>query len=738
MRLLVVSNRLPITVLEDEDLKFKESVGGLVSGLKAYLDFINSQSNNQECEYTWVGWPGKTIKDSMKEETQSRIYRDFNAYPVFLSEVDMDKFYHGFCNKTIWPLFHYFTTDVSYDDENWQDYKKVNRMFCDAVMQILRPDDIVWIHDYHLMMLPRLIREQVPGVSIGFFLHIPFPSFEVFRLLPTRWRAELLNGLLGADLIGFHTHDYTQYFLRCVLRILGHEHNMGQIVLNDHLVRVDTFPMGIDFKKFSEAALSPAVQEEKEKLKEVFADCRVILSIDRLDYTKGIVNRLQGYELFLERNPGWHGKAALVLIVVPSRTEVEQYQQMKRQIDEVVGRINGRFGSINWTPILYHYKFLPFDKLIALYNASDVAMVTPLRDGMNLIAKEYVATKAEGKGVLILSEMAGASKEVREAIIINPNDLDEIAVALKEALEMPEDEQKRRNRIMQSRLRRYDVIRWADSFVQSLLAIKDEERCLHYKQLGPSAKSQLMDDFLHANHRLLLLDYDGTLVQFEGSPQLARPTEELEKILRIISEDSKNEVVLVSGRDRFVLQSWFGSYKIGLVAEHGVWIRKKGEDWRMLKQITNDWKPKIQPILETYSDRLPGSFVEDKEFSLAWHYRMADHEMASIVSKELLDDLVNFTANISVQVLKGNKVIEVRNSGMTKGDAGSYWISENEYDFILGIGDDWTDEDLFKVLPETAYSIKVGAAQSLAKHSLPGSCEVLSLLGELARLSRPC
>jgi len=738
MRLLVVSNRLPITILEDKELKFKESVGGLVSGLMAYLDFINSKSENQKCEYTWVGWPGATIEDSRKEETQSRIYSDFKAYPVFLTGDDMDKFYHGFCNKTIWPLFHYFTSYVSYDEENWQDYKKVNGMFCDAVMQILRPDDIVWIHDYHLMMLPRLIRERVPSVPIGFFLHIPFPSFEVFRLLPTKWRAELLNGLLGSDLIGFHTHDYTQYFLRCVLRILGHEHNMGQIALKDHLVRVETFPMGIDFQRFSEAALTPEVQNEKEKLKDVFADCKVILSIDRLDYTKGIVNRLQGYELFLERNPEWHGKVALVLIVVPSRIEVEQYQQMKRQIDEVVGRINGRFGSINWTPILYHYKFLPFDKLIALYNASDVAMVTPLRDGMNLIAKEYVATKTNGKGVLILSEMAGASKEVREAIIINPNDLDEIAVALREALEMPEDEQKRRNRIMQFRLKRHDVIRWADSFVQALLAIKDEERCLHFKQLSPSTKSQLMEDFQHAHHRLFLLDYDGTLVQFEGLPHLARPTEELLKILRIISEDPKNEVVLVSGRDRLTLQSWFGSYNLGLVAEHGVWIRKKGEDWRMLKQITNDWKPKIQPLLDTYSDRLPGSFVEDKEFSLAWHYRMADHEMASIVSKELLDDLVNFTANIGVQVLKGNKVIEVRNSGMTKGDAGSYWISENEYDFILGIGDDWTDEDLFKVLPETAYSIKVGAAQSQAKHSLPGSSEVQSLLGELARLSHAC
>ena len=733
MRLLVVSNRLPITISEDSDLKFKESVGGLVSGLKAYLECSNSKSCNSVCDYVWVGWPGTTIKESMKEKVQSKVYSNFHAHPVFLSESAMEKFYHGFCNRTIWPLFHYFTSNVSYDNANWQYYKKVNVMFCEAVMQILRPDDIVWIQDYHLMLLPRLLRERVTGVPIGFFLHIPFPSFEVFRLLPSNWRKDLLEGLLGADLIGFHTQDYTQYFLRCVLRILGHEHNMGQIFLNNHMVRADTFPMGIDFQKFFGSTTSPGVQNEKDELKTVFADCKVILSIDRLDYTKGIVNRLQGYEIFLEQNPRWHGKTTLVLIVVPSRIQVEQYQQMKRQIDELVGRINGKFGSINWTPILYHYNFLPFNKLIALYNISDVALVTPLRDGMNLIAKEYVATKTDGKGVLVLSEMAGASKEVREAVIINPNDLDEIAFALKEALEMPEDEQKRRNRIMQSRLKRHDIICWADSFVQDLLAIKNEERCLSLKQLGSSAKSQLIDDFRQAKRRLFLLDYDGTLVQFADSPLLARPTGEIEKILALISNDSKNEVVLVSGRDKSTLQSWFGSLNIGLVAEHGIWIRKRNEDWRMLKQLTNDWKPKILPILEMYSDRLPGSFVEEKEFSLAWHYRMADHEMGSIVAKELLDDLVNFTANISVQVLKGNKVIEVRNPGMTKGDAGSYWISENEYDFILGIGDDWTDEDLFKVLPDRAYSIKVGAAQSQAKYSLPNSQEVINLLRELVR-----
>lgn len=730
MRLLIVSNRLPITVLDEGDLKFKESVGGLVTGLKAYLDTKGAQSS---IDYTWIGWPGATIKDQNKERVKSIVYSDLHAYPVFLSEAAMDKFYHGFCNRTIWPLFHYFTSNAVYDEEGWEYYKKVNEAFCEAVVQIIRPDDVVWVHDYHLMLLPKLIREKVPGIPIGFFLHIPFPAYEVFRLLPTIWRTEILEGLLGSDLIGFHTHDYTQYFTRCVLRILGYENNMGQIAQNDHLVRADTFPMGIDFQKFYNTSLSPEVQAEKDDLKKVLGGHKIILSIDRLDYTKGVISRLLGYERFLEKNKDWCEKAVLVLMVVPSRTKVEHYQQMKRQIDELVGRINGKFGSIDWTPILYHYKFIDFDKLIALYSVADVALVTPLRDGMNLIAKEYLATKTDGKGVLILSEMAGASKEVREALIINPNDIGEIASSLKEALEMPEDEQIRRNRIMQSRLRRHDVTQWADSFIQALLSMKEDERGLDFKLLGPTASGQITDDFARAQRRIILLDYDGTLVKFASHPRAASPTEELLKLLRHLSENPKNEVVLLSGRDRISLQSWFGTLGIGLVAEHGAWIKKKNEDWRMSKPITSDWKPKVLPILETYSDRLPGSFIEDKDFSLAWHYRMADHEMASIVSKELLDDLMRFTANIGVQILQGNRVIEIRNPGMNKGDAASIWLAENGFDFILAIGDDWTDEDMFKILPETAYSIKVGRAQSQARFNLTSQAEVINLLKGLAK-----
>ena len=733
MRLLIVSNRLPVTVTrEGGNLRFQESVGGLASGLRAYLDNLKS-SRSPESQYdcTWVGWPGVTVEESLKDSLRSKLSSEFHACPVFLSEKSMDKFYHGFSNKTIWPLFHYFTSHVQYDEDFWAQYRQVNETFCDSVTQISRPGDLIWIHDYHLMLLPKLIRERAPDVSLGFFLHIPFPSFEVFRLLPSKWRKEILEGLLGADLIGFHTYDYTHYFLRCVQRILGFENNMGQIIADDHLVRADIFPMGIDFQKFKDVAVSPKVEIEKEDLRTLFAGRKVIISIDRLDYTKGIINRLQGFELFLKNNPQWHGKVVLVLVVVPSRTKVDHYQQMKRQIDEIVGKINGRCGSMNWMPIRYHYKFLPFNLLVALYSVSDVALVTPLRDGMNLIAKEYIATKADGKGVLILSEMAGASKEAGETIVINPNDIGEIADALKAALEMPEEEQIRCNKAIQARLKRHDAIKWADDFIQSLISMQEEQKKMDAKLLSQSSKEKMRKDFRDAKRRLILLDYDGTLVPLARHPKMATPTAELMVFLEQMSREQKTDVVLISGRNRNELQSWFGDLSISLVAEHGVWIRERGEDWKMLKPLNNEWKQKIHPLLEMYTDRLSGSFVEEKEYSLAWHYRMADPDMASIVAKELVDDLVNFTANIDVQVLQGNKVVEVRNAGLNKGDAGMYCRSKGDFDFIMAVGDDWTDEDLFKVLPETAYTIRIGMTQSYARFNLHNCSEVIELVREL-------
>ena len=447
----------------------------------------------------------------------------FHAHPVFLSDRSMDKFYHGFCNKTIWPLFHYFPSYAVCEESLYAHYRCVNRIFCEAVARLVQPEDVVWIHDYHLMLLPQLLRQQKPAATIGFFLHIPFPSFEIFRLLPQTWRAEILEGLLGADLIGFHTYDYTQHFLRSVLRVLGHEHTMGKILLPNHLAKVDTFPMGVDFQKF-QAAARRQVHGTDDISGETLKDLKVVLSVDRLDYTKGILKRLQGYELFLERNPQWQKKVVLVLVVVPSRIGVDQYQEIKRQIDELVGQINGKFGSVGWTPVLYQYRYLPFEPLVSLYASSHVALVTPLRDGMNLVAKEYLASRTDKTGVLIVSEMTGASKELAEAISINPNNVGEIAAALGTALAMPEPEQIRRNEIMQDRLRRYNVIRWAEDFLGRLQEVKAEQKRLRAKLLRRDARQRLLERLRRAPHSTIFLDYDGTLVSFADDPKDARPT----------------------------------------------------------------------------------------------------------------------------------------------------------------------------------------------------------------------
>ncbi|MBI4209839.1 MAG: bifunctional alpha,alpha-trehalose-phosphate synthase (UDP-forming)/trehalose-phosphatase [Deltaproteobacteria bacterium] len=737
MRLLIVSNRLPVTLSrKGEEFVFEKSVGGLATGLSSALD-PQHNPNISNLETLWIGWPGMDVEDPLKPALTDQMQSQFNAYPVFLPEETMENFYHGFCNSAIWPLFHYFPSYAAFKEKHWEDYQRVNQKFCEILAQKIKPGDMVWIHDYHLMLLPKLLREKFPDTPIGFFLHIPFPSFEIFRLLPKAWRSAILEGLLGADLIGFHAHDYVQYFLRCVLRILGLEHNMGKLVVEDHLVHVDIFPMGIHFSRFNEALKDPEVQRETETLKQTLQDKKIILSLDRLDYTKGILNRLQGFENFLEKNPQWHNQVTLILVLVPSRIGVEHYQLMKKQIDEYISLINGKFGNIQWTPILYQYRSLPFPALAALYHQSHIALITPLRDGMNLVAKEYLASRADKSGVLILSEMAGAAHELGEALLINPTTSKEIAEAIQMAIEMPISEQIRRNEILQRRLQQYDIVRWASEFIEKLKGMEEKQRGIRAKMLTAKDEKSLTAKFVKADRKLLFLDYDGTLIPLRDDPERAEPTSELLHALEELSKDPKTEIVLISGRNRKFLEKWFQSLPIHWVAEHGIWIKEKGGDWMLTQSARNDWKSKILPILQVFSDRLPGAFIEEKEYAIAWHFRKADPELASLRCKELLDDLILFTANIDIQVLQGNKVVEIRNAGISKGTAAMRFLSKDAYDFILAIGDDNTDEDLFQILPKSADSIRIGLTSTHAQFNLPSHKQVLSLLQRLTERSQP-
>jgi trehalose 6-phosphate synthase/phosphatase len=725
-RLVIIANRLPFTITRDDDnLNFTPSSGGLVSAMNSFQESWNG-------EILWVGWPGLTISEKEKKFVTQKAMEEYKSHPVFLQEKTMDKFYHGFCNKTLWPLFHYFPLLATYDEEQWNTYKTVNKAFLDACKSILRPDDILWIHDYHLMLFPKLLRDQMPGANIGFFLHIPFPSYEIFRLIPRDWGIEILEGMLGSDVIGFHTHDYTQYFLRNVLRILGHEHNLGQMILPNRIVKADTFPLGIDYNKFNKAHEIDDVKKERDELSRTLNVKKTIFSVDRLDYTKGIINRLHGYELFLEKNPSWHKNIVFILVVVPSRVSIEHYQNMKNRIDELVGKINGKYGCLTWNPIVYQFKSLTFPALSALYNLSDVALITPLRDGMNLVAKEYVASRTDDKGVIILSEFAGAAKEMGEAIIINPNHKEEIAKAILSAVEMPESEQRTRINLMQTRLQTYDVKRWAGDFLQTLSIIKEEQKKFELHFLSISVMKKINEAYSKAAKRLLLLDYDGTLVPFSRIPVMASPDEDLINIIKKLSDDPKTDFIIISGRDRNILDKWFKDLNVNLVAEHGAWIREKGKEWIMTKPLSSEWKPKLYQSVKLYADRLPNSFIEEKEFSLAWHYRSADPEQALTCVREMIDDITHFTANMEIQVLKGDKVVEIRNSGVNKGTAVMSVLFKNSYDFILAVGDDWTDEDVFKILPQETFTVKVGYKQSHAQYNVPNYLSVRTILKEIA------
>jgi trehalose 6-phosphate synthase/phosphatase len=715
-RLVVVSNRLPFTVqVAGGELEVGPSAGGLVSALGAYLETKHQQ--DPTFEHLWVGWPGaavpRELESRVKEESRARA-----AHPVFLTAEDVENFYHGFCNGTLWPLFHYFPSYVDYAPSHWDTYVRVNAAFRDALLEVLRPDDAIWVHDYQLLLLPGMIREKLPEASVGFFLHIPFPSHELFRLLPTPWKRDLLAGMLGADLIGFHTHEYTQYFLHCVFRILGHDHRLGQISVGDQVRRADTFPIGIDYDKFMTAATSEAVGQRRRELEASIHGRKAIFSVDRLDYTKGILNRLTGYEEFLLRYPQWIERVVFLLVIVPSREEVAQYRRMKQELDECVGRINGRFGTVEWVPVVYQYRSVDLESLVALYQLSPVALITPLRDGMNLVAKEYLASKPDGTGALVLSEMTGAARELGEAILINPNHWREIADALDQALTMSSEEQMQRNRPMQQRLKAYDAKRWAEQFVSSLSKVKAQQGQLSTRYLGRTLQQEVKRSYHAARRALLLLDYDGTLVPFAAQPHLAHPDAELEDLLGALSRDHKNHVFLISGRDKLTLERWFGPLDVGLFAEHGALIKNPGEGWRLMKPVTLGWKEEIASIVRMYVDRVGGSLIEEKDFSVAWHYRQCDSELGEQRAKELIDDITQFAANLDIQVLEGKKVVEVRSSANNKGTAAAQLVRELEPDLVVAIGDDQTDEDMFRLLPGHAVTVRVGAVSSRARYNL--------------------
>jgi trehalose 6-phosphate synthase/phosphatase len=733
-KLHILSNRLPFNAQKiDNDFKLTPSVGGLATGMKSVYKQYNGN---------WIGWPGISTENLIGDDRHKidKALSKEGCVTVHISEKDVHEYYEGFSNKTIWPLFHYFNEFVEYDQETWNTYVRVNQKFADAALDVLGEGDTIWVHDYQLLLVPEMIKKRRPDVTIGFFLHIPFPSYEVFRILP--WRNELIKGMLGADLLGFHTYDYERHFFSTVRRLLGLEINFNKIHTEDRIILADAFPMGIDYDKFMNASVEvkhkliqekSELQLELEKYFLISPNRKLILSIDRLDYTKGIPNRLKAFSIFLERYPEYQGNVSLVMLAVPSRGNVEQYQKLKEQVDGLVGYINGKFGKVNYTPVWYFYRSLPFENLIELYNSSDVALITPVRDGMNLVAKEYVASRVNKTGVVILSEMAGVSKEMGEALIINPNNFNEIAETIKHAIEMPIEEQRMRMGSMQERIKRYDVFKWAAEFVKSLEKVEGIQLQFNTKKVTSSIQKLIVGDYTDAKKRAIFLDYDGTLSGFKSNPEDAFPDDEILGIVKKLTADEKNEVTIISGRDRATLEKWFEGYDVNLIVEHGVWTRIRGGEWEMLQQINAEWKDNIRPALENFVDRTPGAFIEEKNYSLVWHYRKAEPEQGVLRANELKDELTNLIANHNLEIMEGNKVIEVKSGGINKGAAAMRFLGNQQYDFILAIGDDWTDEYMFRELPEMAVTVKVGMVNTAAKFKVESVNAVRKLLSALTK-----
>jgi trehalose 6-phosphate synthase/phosphatase len=690
---------------------------------------------HEQDEGLWFGWPGQLgeLEESQKSHLLEGLSR-LRTVPVWLSEEEMRGYYEGFSNGILWPLFHYLLDRIPLHSTEWTTYCRVNERFADAVAERYQPGDMIWVHDFHLLLLPSLLRERFPEATIGFFFHTPYPSYEVFRLLP--WREALLRGVLGSDVIGFHTAAYLRHFSSSILRILGIESSIGLVRYGGRDVELRVFPMGVDAAHFTRMADDPKIVEEAAAHREEHGDAKIILGVDRLDYTKGIPRRLLAIERLLEREPTLRNHIKFIQVAVPSRMDVGAYEEFRGMVDQQVGRINGTYGTLDVQPVHYLFQSFPQRQIVTMYRAADVMLVTPLRDGMNLVAKEYVACRNDENGVLILSEFAGAASQLEAALQVNPYDIDQVATAIKRAITMPLDEQESRMRSLRDEVAREDVHHWASSFVQAL------ERARHrlltlgrsLRASSPETIDEVTREIQIAANVVLLLDYDGTLVPFAPQPELASPKPELLQLLLDLAQRPGTSVHVVSGRKQGQIDRWLHSLPIGLHAEHGLWSRWTPEgEWCCREGVEMTWKDQVRPILEEFAERTIGAFVEEKGASLVWHYRQADVEYGALQAKELRLHLTETLSNYPVQILAGEKNVEVRTYGVHKGTIVTDLLEHvSSPTLFVAMGDDRTDEDLFAALPSDGISIHIGPASSRARFRLEDPVAALAFLEQLA------
>lgn len=719
---IIVSNRLPVSVSRDKsgELVFESSSGGLATAMSSL------EADNK----LWVGWPGinaETLTDNERIEITEELQKQ-GCFPVFLTAKEVDLYYEGYANDTLWPLFHYFQNVARYSEEYWEAYQAVNEKFAATIAEVSTDDARIWIQDYHLLLLPRMTREQLPDAIIGFFLHIPFPSSEIYRLLPER--KALLEGLLGSDVVGFHVYDYAQHFLSSCRRLLGVLSSNSIIEYEGRTIKVAAYPIGIDYAKFRAQLDTKETKDALKRLKETYGSQKLILSVDRLDYSKGIPQRLEAFRLLLEEHPTYRGKVKLLMIAVPSRTGVEAYQALRDEIEKTVSRINGEYGTVDWAPISYQFQNRPFSEVVALYAHADVMLVTPIRDGMNLVAKEYVASKRHRGGVLILSEMAGAIDELPEALSINPNNTRSISKAMYQALIMPVRTQKEYLKAMQERLSVVTVQNWGKEFMHDL-DIAKQQGDVSRRQLSLTQSQRIATRYQTAARRLIILDYDGTLRNFVkiSSPLAASPTLRIRRILKNLTDQPNTIVAVVSGRTRRALSSWFVGLPIILVAEHGAW-KRYGKKWQRIDSDFKKDKKRIRAVMEKYTERTKGAAIEEKDYAVVWHYANVEPDVAFKRAGEVQRELVKLLDGENISVHEGRAIVEVKPSGVTKGGVVRELTRLYPSDFVLCAGDDYTDEDMFRELRDdtSAITIKVGQGDTAARHTIATPNELLDVL----------
>ena len=703
--LINISNRLPVTVGE----KITKSSGGLVAALEGL--------SKEEYDTKWIGWPGGAVEESKQAEVERVLVEEHGCLPVFLTEAEADAHYEGFSNSSVWPLLHYMPNYLRYEPEWWEQYKIVNQRFADKVLETAKEGDIVWVHDYQLLLLPAMLRKAMPSLRIGFFLHTPFPAYDIFRCHPRR--RELVEGMLGADLLGFHTFGYLRHFRSAVMRLLDDaeseimhiEHGAGQ------RSTLGVYPIGINAAKFDERLNEPDHARRQEGFRTAHQGKQIVLSVERMDYTKGILHRIEAVEDFLAKQENCDG-VVFIFVSVPSREGVEEYQELREDVESRIGRLNGKYATLNNSPIHFVHGSVTFEDLCAMYSIADAALITPLVDGMNLVAKEFLACQRDGVGTLILSEFAGAAEELFNALIVNPYDSDAVAESITQALAMKPEERHKRNQPMRERVMQTDAQWWAKSFIDDLSALPASGQTTDENADLEAARQKFASAVSAGKRVALFLDYDGTLREIEAHPDSAKPHEELRAVLDALRGRSNVDVTIISGRKSEDLEAWLGDYPFGLVAEHGARLRAPGSsEWEQMdKDVDYSWKADLLKLLRLYAGSTPGSFLEEKYASLVWHYRHADKEFGAWKASQLAEELGVITANSQVEVRHGKKIVEVSSVHVSKGAAVSRILLEKPADLVLCAGDDLTDETMFALGMENLLTIKVGEGPTKAKY----------------------